>query len=130
MKNHNQYTAGIPDVWYSGSAADLWVEYKFIEKIPVRASILPNLSALQQEWLRSRYEEGRNVMVIVGCKSGAVIYRDLEWEIPLSPEEFSSRLLDRTAVAKVITQSVEESCHGYQITKRNLHHNRKPSERG
>ena len=24
MKNHNVYTGGVPDVWYSGIGGDLW----------------------------------------------------------------------------------------------------------
>ena len=35
MKNNNPYNGGIADVWYSGSKADLWIEYKFV-KLPAR----------------------------------------------------------------------------------------------
>ena len=72
MKNNNQYNGGIADVWYSGQL-DLWVEYKFIT-LPARDDTVvdlisgkdPAISALQQNWLRSRSAEGRKVGVIVG----------------------------------------------------------------
>jgi hypothetical protein len=103
MKNNNQYTSGIWDVWYSGSTADLWVEYKFID-VPLRAStlILPNLSELQLQWGRERHKEGRNVAVIVGCKEGGVIYENLEWEREMSAAAFKVMVRSRAEIAKWI----------------------------
>lgn len=33
-KMNNPYSSGTPDVYYSGMKADLWIEYKFIPRIP------------------------------------------------------------------------------------------------
>lgn len=103
MKNSNTYTAGIWDVWYSGSAADLWVEYKFIE-VPKRGDtlILPNLSELQLKWGRDRAREGRNVAVIVGCKEGGVIFENQEWESEMSASAFKVMIRSREELAKWI----------------------------
>lgn len=79
MKNNNPFTAGVPDVWYSGNAGDIWIEYKWLEKKPIKP-FKPKLSELQLKWLRERHSEGRNVAVIVGCPEGVVILRNLEWE--------------------------------------------------
>jgi len=79
MKNNNPFTAGIADMWYSGTCNDLWVEYKWLPKKP-KVFFTPALSKLQLKWLKERYTEGRNVAVIVGCPDGAVILRDLIWE--------------------------------------------------
>ncbi|MGK3946215.1 hypothetical protein ABK046_48675, partial [Streptomyces caeruleatus] len=80
MKNHNQYNGGIADVWYSGSKADLWIEYKFV-KLPARDTtpITPGLSELQQLWLRERHSEGRNVGVVVGAKEGGIWLPGISW---------------------------------------------------
>lgn len=111
MKNHNQYNGGIADVWYSGVKRDLWVEYKFIE-IPVRGTTVidlvggkdPAISHLQQEWLRSRHEEGRNVWVIVGSKSGGVVFSNLEWERPTKAQNFRESLGTRQVLGGIITR--------------------------
>ena len=69
---HNAYRGGTPDVWYSGSRGDLWVEYKWIARIPKRGTIVPKLSPLQLDWLTKRKAQGRNVLVIVGSPKGAL----------------------------------------------------------
>lgn len=88
MKNNNAYTAGVPDVWYSGDGGDLWVEYKYVDPLPVSVPVRPMklLSALQAEWLAKRYDQGRNVAVIIGCKTGGIVLRDKKWvdEIPVA----------------------------------------------
>ena len=79
MKNHNEYNGGIADCWYSAKR-DLWIEWKFVA-IPVRDETVisivdgkkPALSLLQQEWIRSRVCEGRNVWVGVGSVLRRVI---------------------------------------------------------
>lgn len=113
MKNHNQYNGGIADVWYSGPRADLWVEYKFVQ-VPMRNDTLvdlvngkrPDLSHLQQEWIKSRAAEGRQVWVIVGSKSGGVVFRDLSWASPMTAEKFREALLTRAAIAEIISKAV------------------------
>lgn len=103
MKNHNQFNGGIADVWYSGDAADLWVEYKFIA-IPKRDNtvIVPELSALQQEWLTSRHAEGRNVGVIVGSKDGGVWFPGTSWKETFTAGQFRSTILNRKHLAQTI----------------------------
>lgn len=107
MKNHNEYTGGVWDCWYSGAAADLWVEYKFIV-LPKRHStlILPELSELQFEWGSNRHAEGRDLAVIVGCKEGGVIYTNLEWEKEMSNAAFQANLKSRKEIAAWIMDFV------------------------
>ena len=104
MKNNNIYTGGIADCWYSGVTNDLWVEYKYVV-VPKRATtmIVPDLSALQLEWLTDRKGEGRNVAVIVGCKEGAVILEDAAlWTTGVSTEKFRSAIISRRSAAEYI----------------------------
>jgi len=109
MKNHNVYNGGIADCWYSGTKADLWIEYKFIV-VPKRDGTLidlvggakPALSALQQDWLSERHAEGRNVGVIVGSKAGGVWYPGITWEEPLTALQFRTRLQSRAELGNFI----------------------------
>lgn len=103
-KMHNPYRGGTPDVWYSGCDGDLWVEYKFVASVsPKSKAVVPDLSALQSKWLELRYLEHRNVAVILGIgRIGGVIYRDREWEVPLSGEQLLQRVVSRSEISRWI----------------------------
>ena len=94
-KMYNPLRSGTPDVYYSGDAGDLWVEYKFIPRIPRSAEILPDLTPRQRRWLNDRFAEGRNVAVVLGTSDGGVIYRNQEWNHPLSSTELAARVVSR-----------------------------------
>jgi len=96
-----KYANGIPDSWYSGLVSDLWVEYKYLKKLP-KKGVLPNLSALQEKWLNDRHFEGRNVAVIVGSPDGCLIYTNLEW----TKRKALSNLVTKQDVISFITNSV------------------------
>ena len=105
MKNNNPYAAGIPDLWVSGHKGDVWIEGKWFKTKPKAEYNLtseknPVLSALQQDWLRKRYEEGRNVCVLIGCPDGCIILTDRSWE---SAQQFKP-VLTRQQVADWIVQ--------------------------
>lgn len=104
LKNNNTYVGGIADCWYSGTRADLWVEYKFLPKIA--KNNVAALSELQTQWLKSRHIEGRNVAVIVGSPQGGVILCNLEWEKPISSEKFHTELKSRSELATWIQSQV------------------------
>lgn len=116
MKNHNEYNGGIADVWYDGPIGDLWIEYKFVA-IPKRATTVidlvggknPIISKLQQEWLKARALNGRNVAVVVGCKDGGVWFPDWEWEKPMTAQAFFDLVQPRVQIAKWIA---EATCRG------------------
>lgn len=107
MKNNNPYTGGIPDYWYSGKR-DLWVEYKYLPKVPVRKIVKPleMLSALQIDWINGRSAEGRSIVVIIGCPDGGVVLSNGMWNTEFSPQEFCSLIRSKKEVAEAITASV------------------------
>jgi hypothetical protein len=107
MKNHNPYVGGVPDVWYSGSGGDLWVEYKFIV-MPKRGEtvIKIDLSKLQQTWLSQRHAEGRNVAVIVGHKDGGVWMPGMDWGQKYTAFDFFRLSKSRKDLASIIEGSV------------------------
>jgi hypothetical protein len=102
----NPYRSGTADWWYSGFVADMWVEYKFLSRPPVRAPAKADLTALQMLWLRNRYKEGRKVFVVIGCPKGGVILKDLAWENLITPKTFLESLKDRQAIARWIQEVV------------------------
>lgn len=104
---NNPYSAGLPDFYYSGDLADLWVEYKFIE-IPKRDStlIVPDLSELQRAWLNGRLSEGRDVYTVVGSKEGGYIFEQGMWNHGCTTNEFKAGLLDRRSLANWIKNQV------------------------
>ena len=79
-KMSNPWRSGTADVWYSGAKGDMWVEYKYLPKLPVRATYLAlNLSPRQLKWLADRFSEGREVAVILGTPKGAVFFGGSHW---------------------------------------------------
>lgn len=101
-KMYNPYRSGTADVWYSGSVGDIWVEYKYIPKIPKSLKIVPALTDRQLKWLRDRHAEGRNIAVILGCPAGGVFYQHLQWEEALSDAQVRELLLTRQELALFI----------------------------
>ena len=110
MKNNNPYLGGVPDVWYSAGKSDLWVEYKYIPKLPKSVPIrVPELlSSLQMQWLNDRRKEGRNVAVIIGCPSGGVLLRDYEWQNELTSSVYSALIKSNAELATWIKEQVSE----------------------
>lgn len=112
MKNNNEYVAGVPDLWFSGPRADLWIEMKFVQKLPVKVPLRPYelLSSLQSKWLRDRYNEGRNVAVIIGCKRRSnlegIVLRDLAWEKDVYPQNFDALILSKSELVSFIKEQV------------------------
>ena len=105
-KMHNIYRGGTADVWYSGNLDDLWVEYKWLAKLPKTAPILlgRELTPLQQQWLEGRHEEGRNVCVILGTPKGAWVFEGLSWKEPLNPDVIRTTGLTKLNVADYINK--------------------------
>lgn len=108
-KMNNPFRSGTADVWYSGEVGDLWVEYKFIERIPRSEEILPDVTPRQEEWLNNRCDEGRNVAVVLGVPKGGVIYRDREWNVPMTQQELLARVVSKQDIARWIFSQVGAS---------------------
>jgi hypothetical protein len=108
-KTHQSFHGGMPDVFYEGSKAMLWIEYKWLRSKPVRA-FTPDLSKLQHEWLKRNHKNGHNPWIIVGFpgKSGFILDEYHYWETfkkqlllskinkPLSLEEIAEAITQRT----------------------------------
>jgi hypothetical protein len=115
---HNPYRGGTFDDWYSGDKADIWVEYKW-EDNP--------LSALQEEWGKARYKEGRRVYVIHGYKDRGALYKTPKsWTdgvggINMTKAEIVAWLVSQTMRNKVNGNSQSRSPNGKRVQN---NHNR------
>lgn len=104
------YTNGIADVYYDGPKSDLWVEYKFIERMPKKLDLLkpttkPTLSALQDHFLKRREDNGHLAWVIVGCQEGGIILgKSIAWRAVVPTQQV--QLFNRRALADLICQAV------------------------
>lgn len=105
-KMNNPWRAGTADVWYSGVDGDLWVEYKYLPRIPRSSEILPDLTPRQMRWLNNRFDEGRNVAVVLGTPLGGVIYRRKAWSVPMDSEAFKKLIVPKAAIARWIFSEV------------------------
>jgi hypothetical protein len=103
-KMSNPWRGGTFDYWYSGYKRDLWVEYKFLPKLPLRAALVPALSALQLEWGQGRRAEGRDVVVVVGTRNGfGVLLEDpSSWVNGAASDAVQHRLFKNRELAAII----------------------------
>jgi hypothetical protein len=115
-KMANPYRGGTADSWYSGTLADLWVEWKFI-LLPKRESttVLPPLSPKQNDWLSKRRAEGRRVAVVLGCEEGGVMFVHGSWNHPHTTGELRSLMLTRREIAAWIERV---TCAGVDVSWR------------
>ena len=127
-KMNNPYRSGCADVWYSGKQSDLWVEYKYIPKLPVENAIKANLSPLQTKWLRERYHEGRKVFVVIGSPLGGVILAGLTWENPISLSDYRKQTITRQTLADWLaanTLGIQNGTNQPSRRERNIRNTRK-----
>lgn len=110
LKLNLRFMKGVPDCWYSGAAGDLWNEHKYFQKLPqtidLTAGRTPMLTHHQQQWLEARYNEGRNVAVIVGSPEGHVLFPALDWQAPITRDEYLEQSLKTADFATKIADQL------------------------
>jgi hypothetical protein len=90
-------TNGTPDYYYESyqriknhlRSAALWVEYKYVKKLPENILLIDHekkyaLSALQRRWLNRARKNRTPVAVVLGSEEGAIIAVGGRWERPIS----------------------------------------------
>ena len=108
LKLNLRFTAGVPDCWLSGSDGDLWLELKYMQSVPKTVDPAKLLSALQQEWLKRRYAEGRRVGVLIGSPDGHLFFPALSWQATMSGGAFKTRAQKTKRVAQELIDYVGE----------------------
>jgi len=101
-KIHDTYTGGVPDCMYAGPAGVLFVEYKYVDKLPKRVNtmIRHSLSPLQCAWLE-RMQQSTPVALILGVKDTALIISS-DFSTNISKMTYIEESVSRQEVAKWI----------------------------
>jgi acetyl esterase/lipase len=104
-KINASYEAGVPD-WYVSDVVDMWVENKRVKndtKLPPLSLDLTStrdyLTANQQLWLERRYYEGRRVGVVVFGKVGHLWLPGLDYQIPITREQYLEKAMTMPELA-------------------------------
>lgn len=92
-KIHDTYTGGVPDAMYAGPAGLLFVEYKYLKKLPKKPTtpIKTGLSELQISWLERMLLYNVLVVAIIGSPSGAIVLTK-DFRCPLTLSNFDATL--------------------------------------
>ncbi|RDE25179.1 hypothetical protein DV711_06375 [Motiliproteus coralliicola] len=104
-KINDNYAGGVADAYYSGKAGDCWIEYKYLTKLPIRDSskVTFGTSTQQKLWLKARFDEGRDVALVVGSQNGCVVLTGEDMALDhISRADFISRAVDKQAVIDFI----------------------------
>ena len=105
----------MPDTFVEGKTQDLWIEFKYITKLPAKDSTIIDLcnpskylSALQQLWLKRRNAVRGDTLVILGHTEGCVLYWKLEWEKKLSKKELLNKTIPRKNAVQIVRDKINE----------------------
>ena len=97
---------GTPDYYYERFDHVMWIEYKFVEKLPARFDIVDpackfRLSALQRAWLNRANKNRVRCAVVLGSVEGALIINEGRWEetIHTHINRVEGRIVEPSAVA-------------------------------
>ena len=73
-KIHDTFTGGVPDAMYVGPNSLLFIEYKYVKKLPKKltTNVRHTLSPLQAQWL-DRINGPAKAALVVGVDNTAVI---------------------------------------------------------
>ncbi|MFN3898933.1 MAG: hypothetical protein ACK4ML_01020 [Alishewanella aestuarii] len=119
-KIKDDFQGGVPDAMYLSKHNPnglvqpvVFIEYKYLKTLPKRekTNIIPALSELQKEWLRTALIGKSQAFVIVGYpdksgSKGVVFYTPEEWENGITLAEFQSRALNYDGLVKLIVSQV------------------------
>lgn len=109
-KIHDSFVGGVPDAMYAGPSNILFVEYKYVPKLPKRDStkIRTTLSAQQVLWLNKMNDFNKKVAVVIGGADDTnVILTDKRWETSLTKAEYIKRAISRKDVAAYIQETCQ-----------------------
>lgn len=112
----SMYSNGTPDRYYEGSGGVLWVEYKYLPRVPRDGFDVAELcSDLQRGWLSRAHGNGVPVRVIVGSLYGGFISEPAAWKWERNKRLFIHKVslalvckssLPVNAVAQYITELI------------------------
>lgn len=108
LKLNLRFIAGVPDCWLSGAHQDLWLELKYLQKIPPIVDPTKLLTVLQQDWIVCRHSEGRFVGVLIGSSAGHVYFPSLSWQVSVTRETFLTQAKKTREIAESLIETLGE----------------------
>ena len=105
-KIHDTFTGGVPDAMYCGPSGLLFVEYKYIKKLPERktTAIRTSLSTQQLAWL-NRLNQPALAALVIGCENRCLLLMK-EYNQKLYKHDFINNKLTRKEIAAWISATV------------------------
>ena len=103
-KIHDTYTGGVPDAFYAGPSGILFVEYKYIKKLPIKEStpVRTSLTKLQTAWLETMQKNKVPVALIIGSPNNICI-KTSDFLNPICKIDFNNKNNN-----KIVTTFIEE----------------------
>lgn len=103
-KINDNYAGGVPDAFYCDQGQVLFVEYKYVPKLPKREKTIlsPKLSGNQELWLTQRYSQNVPVAVVLGTPIGSVMFVNCSWEQGISLAKLKEISLSSKGIANII----------------------------
>jgi hypothetical protein len=91
-KINDPYHGGVPDCFYSGPKGFCFMEYKYRDKKPVRATTLIkfNLTQQQRAWLHKQYNFGLPIYAAMGVGNEVLLTQDF-YKKAFSVQEFEEK---------------------------------------
>lgn len=79
-KINDNYAGGIPDSLFIGPENALWIEFKWLGKLPKRESTIvkPQLSKLQLSWMRRLQENNQLSLAVIGMPKVCIVFTSIE----------------------------------------------------
>lgn len=107
-KIHDTFAGGVPDAFYAGPAGILFVEYKYVKKLPSKdtTAIRTSLSVQQALWLDRMVNSKQHAALVIGCEQLAVALVNGQWNVPLLKDDYVKRAVSRKEIAGWITEVV------------------------
>ena len=107
-KIRDSFSNGVPDCYYEGPKGSLWVEYKYIKKLPSRNSskVTINLSELQKNWIQRAVTNNQNCAVVVGTNENLAIFKNGDWTFRITKEYYLRISSTKDSLVDYITETV------------------------
>tara|TARA_S200000501_G_scaffold100421_1_gene93880 strand:- start:595 stop:990 length:396 start_codon:yes stop_codon:yes gene_type:complete len=105
-KIHDTFTGGVPDVMYCGPKQILFVEYKYLKRLPKKDTTLirHSLTPQQNDWL-CRINKPSQAGLIIGCENQCIILT-CDFTRNISKLNFIEQNRTRSYVAEWISNTV------------------------
>lgn len=107
-KVNDTFASGVPDAFYAGPRGTLFIEYKYVKKLPVRSAtkIKTCITPIQLLWLNRYQTFGHEAYVVVGCGCQSIIVDDFKSLQALNKKDFLENQQNTAEVAAFILSKI------------------------